>query len=355
MIFYLLSLFLIFYMFEVSEQQEQTIKKDQASDKNINLLPEDLKNKEMKELKRTLAQKNEKIRNTMTGGQVIKKEPVNFFGSLRNKLQGLFKNEFRTLNIKMPNKEDNKTPDKKLEKKPLIKTKLASEEKSVIEKNIGGLSERGKKIEDTGGNGLEVNLLPAIEGERMVKKKRMRGISVGVIIEAALLIVLGIGLLYWSNNTVDKANDLREEKDRLTLALRKSEADKANIAIFKKKLVDLEKILMGREQWSVFFKFLEDNTIPPVYYENLDFKDDGTVNLQAKAIDLTAVARQIVAFQDASDTVKQVYITGVDLVPEEETRGVEMEEGEETENFIGFSLQLVIDKSKLMAANNLSN
>ncbi len=335
-------------MFEAIEQQENKKKKEAENDKDINLLPKDLKNQELKELKKTSALKKEQPKSVLTSGQPVKKEQVNYFGSLKKSLQNLFKSDFSKPTIK-------KAPpieiDKKKESLPLIKPK--EPDKPVLKKDKNYLEKisKSKTPEEPEKSNLEVNLLPAIEGERIIKRKRLRSITVGAICEAAFLVFLSIGLLFWSNSETNKTNSLREERDRLTIALKKAEAGKKNISLFKQKISELEKILAGREEWTLFFKFLEDNTVPNVYYDNLDINNnDGAVTLQAKATDIDSLAQQIVVFQEAEGVVKTVTVSGLSFNKEDNSDNTIGEQ-----KFISFTLQLIVEKKFLLLQQVVSN
>lgn len=157
---------------------------------------------------------------------------------------------------------------------------------------------------------LDVNLIPeglANQEEQNFLKRLVR--SGGLV--ALTLAVVGLAYLgiIWYKVTVNRQVDgVTAEVNQLEGTIAAIQADTERAGSLQQRL-DLVSGLLDRHQyWTELFAILEAHTIDDVYYTNFSMAGTEKVVLTAVGKDYQSVARQLVAFQQASDA-----ITGVEI------------------------------------------
>jgi hypothetical protein len=94
--------------------------------------------------------------------------------------------------------------------------------------------------------------------------------------------------------------------------LKSSESEAALLV----KRVDLIKgLLASHLYWTNFYQALEDNTLSNVYYNSFAATNDGNITLAATTDSYLSVAKQLQAFEQASNFIKEAKVMSADKVP----------------------------------------
>lgn len=159
---------------------------------------------------------------------------------------------------------------------------------------------------------LTVNLLPeefAHHPELNLSRKFLVYLaSLGVCAFAILTVSQIISLYY---NSI--GNEIRRSQRQIDEYLRQIDQFQSYVSLSQQKLQELdrmEQLLSGHRYLTQAFVHLQQLTVDDVSYSSLALAGEGTVSLQATGRDYRTVARQLVAFQEATDVVKAVTITG---------------------------------------------
>ncbi|MDP1709565.1 MAG: hypothetical protein Q8L21_01625, partial [Candidatus Komeilibacteria bacterium] len=128
--------------------------------------------------------------------------------------------------------------------------------------------------------------------------------SAGITILLIILAYVGI-YLYQAQNTrsvaaVEKAN--AELEQAITSF---GDLDKED-QILGRKVVAVESLLSSHISWRSFLEKLEGITIPEVTYLAMAASNSGAVTITARAVDYTALGRQITVFQESAPWLKEV-------------------------------------------------
>ncbi len=121
-----------------------------------------------------------------------------------------------------------------------------------------------------------------------------------------------IGLKFGYNAYVD--NQLADTEQGMDeLASKVTESQQEELLIFYSQLVNLENVLQGRQFSRNIFTFLEQNTLPLVYYAEAKYDaPSGEVSLTGTAATMEAFVEQTSLFQQSSD-VARVSVEDVNL------------------------------------------
>ncbi|USN53712.1 MAG: hypothetical protein H6760_00895 [Candidatus Nomurabacteria bacterium] len=166
------------------------------------------------------------------------------------------------------------------------------------------------KISSSRDQSFLVNLLPT-EFQRSIDP-RSKLISLGItVLITALVIGAAYGALtLYRTSILEQIQSLRTERSVVesTISdLRPSQRE----AITTKERTELVKTLLDQHvYWTRFFEKLEEYTIDDVYYIGaFNGSLGGQITLSAVGTSFSAPARQLIAFQQASDFVSSVRIT----------------------------------------------
>jgi len=176
--------------------------------------------------------------------------------------------------------------------------------KSVTEKEAKKerLDERGKR--------LDVNLIP----EDLAKKPELdfskRLFTSGVIIFVFILLIAGgyLGISYYQFKITRQIKGLEVEIVALNQQISKHEETRLAALELQERLGVIHQLLEDHVYWTEFFDLLEGYTINEVYYTNFSMAGRDKLSISAIGKDYNSVAKQLVAFQDATDFVKSVRI-----------------------------------------------
>ena len=279
--------------------------------KKINLLPEDLREKEKEiNLEKTAP------------------KPYSLHipeAELKEKTQA-YKPQVKDMAPKIEQKPqiarilERKAPEAKpLEKKkiPVIKERRVIAEKkkkdeSFETKNYFDFLKRKEKKEEPKEKpmALEVNLIPEEFLKLptdLFKIKIYSILKISFILLFLMLLIYG-GLFYYSYYLTKQGEDLDNQVAQIDLEIEKFSGVKDQIIKLQERTESLLTILDKHFYWTKFFELLEKNTINDVYFTDFSAQKSGIVALAGKGKTYESVARQLLAFQSAKDFIKSVEI-----------------------------------------------
>ena len=172
---------------------------------------------------------------------------------------------------------------------------------------------------------VDVNLIPA--GFHLLPSKTIYTRLVLWALAAFLLVALGLaGAIFYERNLKKQQSAVDEQ---LTNSQERFEALKGKereLTALNDRLL-LVKDLFGQHlYWTKFFGVLEKITVPEVYYTKITAAADGSVSLSAFGENYLALARQYLAYQQAAD-VLEANIAGIS--------------GDPVDNQVGFEVNLL--------------
>ncbi|MFH1226182.1 MAG: hypothetical protein V1684_02785 [bacterium] len=171
----------------------------------------------------------------------------------------------------------------------------------------------GQLAKGISASGLAVNLIPQELLRTKEFKFSSRLTTLAVMTATALL---SVGLLYsiivfYQLQIINEIKAIEAQSEALKIQIAGYESAKAKAVVYQRQLRSLESLLAGHFYWTRFFGLLADNTTPDVYYTS--FAADsarGSVSLSAAAKSYEALAKQLVAFEQAKDFIAFTDISG---------------------------------------------
>jgi type II secretory pathway pseudopilin PulG len=157
---------------------------------------------------------------------------------------------------------------------------------------------------------LDINLIPvelAKHPEIEFPKKLFQS---GLILALVILLVIGsyLGITWYQFRITKQIQKLENQIADLDQQIKGLEADKSAVLTLQNRLKLVRQLLDNHVYWTKFFALLEKYTISEVYYTNFSMTGREQLVISAKGRDYQSVAKQLMAFQQASDFVKNVRI-----------------------------------------------
>ncbi|HLC90060.1 MAG TPA: hypothetical protein VJG65_03805 [Patescibacteria group bacterium] len=286
---------------------------------DINLLPDELREKEERELKS--AQKRPKSFDlSMSEPPVPVKEPPKKSDSVFSKIFAKKEKPMAPLN-----------PDKILEVKksfspappaapiaPVVKAdkkrnfKLPSfnlwskkPQPSLKSQNQPANTEGEKSVEF-----LDVNLMPAEMAKHpeleISKKLTNLGAVLGGIV--VFVIIFYLGITWYQLMITRQIKKMEGQIIQLDDQIKTRENEKKQALDFSSRLDLVKQLLDSHIYWTNFFELLEKYTSTEVYYTNFAMAGRDKLIITAVGRDYKSVAKQLVVFQEAKDFIKNVRI-----------------------------------------------
>ncbi len=301
--------------------------------KNINLLPEDLRNKKIKFPKIKIG-----------GNADFSKPPEDIFEKTEYKSikaasqsvpnpnpapkpEKIIKEEKFEVRKEVPKKEPRaeiiklKEDIEKTQKgvftmtksKPVVSPGLKDFFSNLVAKFLSGRSKSPKK--KIGTTSLNINLIFGA-GDTLGKRenKLLRIIYIEVTLCLIVIISVYSYLIFSQWKMGDQGEKLQQEiinTDEQIAKFRREYKDLVNI---QKKLIYIKDLAVKHVYWTKFFALLEKYTLPDVYYNDFGASTDKGIGLKCTARDSKAMVRQVLAFQDAPEFIAGVEATGIGLV-----------------------------------------
>ena len=158
----------------------------------------------------------------------------------------------------------------------------------------------------------EVSLSP----KKVVILPRIVRANLIFLLIGIMISLLGFtGVWWWTNSRLKKA--LQKVKT-IQSEIRTVDQEIEPYLIVKQRIANIEakfgrarRLLAGHIYWTNFFNLLEKYTIPEVSFNGFSGNTSGSIHLNAGALNLPAVGRQILAFKQASDFVEKAEVSHI--------------------------------------------
>ncbi len=158
-------------------------------------------------------------------------------------------------------------------------------------------------------------------------------ILLNAVILSCLFLALGYGgLIYWQKQKQEQIAPLLARIESIGKDLKIAEADKNELFNFQKKLKIAKTLLDRHVYWTNFFKFLENYTLPEVYFNNFSGDINGNYVLDSRTTNYDNIAKQLIAFKQAG-IVLSAQSQGGQILGQSQAGGE-----------IKFQLELSVDK-----------
>jgi len=132
-----------------------------------------------------------------------------------------------------------------------------------------------------------------------------KGLLTFVLIICLLILGAAFGLNYWNNIQENKLQQLETEFQTLRKTFPSDQEEQ--IAIFERKLINLEKLLGNHVYFSNVLTLLEQITHPQIYYTSLDYSlDKNSLVLEGVAKNQQILSEAINGFVNDSKDIKMV-------------------------------------------------
>ncbi|MFA5021888.1 MAG: hypothetical protein WC508_02330 [Patescibacteria group bacterium] len=192
---------------------------------------------------------------------------------------------------------------------------VAREKKAGKVKN----KSRGFKREKT--DILDVNLIPAELGKRPELELGKRLFASGAVILGFILLIAAgyLGITWYQVKVTQDISGVESRIETLDQEIVQYEKDKQVALDMQQSLESVRQLLNQHVYWTNFFNLLEKNTIGEVKYVNFSMAGQNKLVISAFGKDYHSVAKQLIAFQKATDFVKNVKIDAASAEIDPET------------------------------------
>lgn len=181
--------------------------------------------------------------------------------------------------------------------------------------------------------GPEVNFIPELKLP-LSREALMSRLIFGLILLLVEAAVISGGYFIFSQYLRGQKNKI----DQIVLQTKKAEEeiksyieDQKEGLSLRNRLVALNSLLEGHIHWTNFLKFLEENTLPEIFYGSA-ISEGARVTLIGRAPDFKSVAKQLIVFNGLTDLIGQSSITNLSIVDQETPQGIV--------KLVGFNLNL---------------
>ncbi len=242
----------------------------------------------------------------------------------------------KTTPIEKAGREGKKSWFKKLSERFKFRKKEPSNLKPKLEfaeKDFRRPKAKVKKVKKTR---FEINLIP----EELVKHPNLnlgRKFSIlAIAIAVTVITILSARevIKLRQFDIKDKIKEVEINVAKLQRRVDELSEQRERITKLKEKFLLIETMLKNHLYWTKIFEALETYTIDDVYYISFSATAEGSLSLSAMGKDYESVARQLVAFQEAADFVRDVSIT---------TASAQFDEGEHLKG-VSFDINLKLVK-----------
>lgn len=156
---------------------------------------------------------------------------------------------------------------------------------------------------------LDVNLIPAQDNKRL-SGKTIAGLTAVILGAAAVVLVV-----FWALQSYAHRQQLENQKFQEAALGWQQQLEAARQAaetalVTRRRIQLLGEVLQQRVNWDNFFTFLEKHTLPTVQLNSLAADANGEVIISGVAPNFTEVGRQMLAFQQSSEAT-EVTLSGL--------------------------------------------
>lgn len=181
------------------------------------------------------------------------------------------------------------------------------------------------KSSDPEKTGLEINFIQTQVSPYASANFLKRLFVGGLILCSELALIFGGYFLFNKYYLQIKQNSVAQidaQVESLKKEIAVYSGDKQSLTAFQKKLSAFGSLLSQHIHWSTFMNFMEDKTLPDIYYTSIAV-DGNRVTLVGKSNNYTQVAKQLTVFSDQKEILSDVSVkrllrvtdkTGRDLI-----------------------------------------
>ncbi|MGC9048764.1 MAG: hypothetical protein ACP5IX_00880 [Patescibacteria group bacterium] len=161
--------------------------------------------------------------------------------------------------------------------------------------------------------GLEVTLMPKeIPITKRMVQERILIFLAAIAVSVLIVFIIWVWATWRSEEAQFRVSQIKTEMATIEAQIASYNNEIEEIKKLEKKAEQANDLLANHIYWTKFFKLLENYTIPDIYYGDFTGDTKGKIVLPTIGRDLIAAARQLIAFSNTPDFVKEVTIT--DLV-----------------------------------------
>ena len=159
-------------------------------------------------------------------------------------------------------------------------------------------------------SGLDVNLIPEGLANQKEQNFARRLVRSGILVVLTLAVVgLAYAGIVWYKLMINRqVEETTAQVNQLEGQIAAIQADTERATSLQQRLELIRDLLDRHQYWTKLFAVLEEHTINDVYYTNFSMAGTEKVVLTAVGKDYQSVARQLVAFQAATDVITDVEI-----------------------------------------------
>src|SRR3989338_2989639 len=192
----------------------------------------------------------------------------------------------------------------------LAKDKDKEKEPKPIEVELKQKESKLRRDEEKRKTEFDINLIPEDLAKEQAAALPKRLFWSGLVV---FICLLSIGTVYagitWYKLNIDKQIEaLQAEIKDLNSEIARYEKDKVDVIDLQQRLKLIRELISRHIYWTKFFDQLEKYTIKEIYFTNFSMGGHEKFVLTAIGRDYESVAKQLVAFQQASDFIKAVEI-----------------------------------------------
>ncbi|MBI2644880.1 hypothetical protein HYW94_01740 [Candidatus Uhrbacteria bacterium] len=162
-----------------------------------------------------------------------------------------------------------------------------------------------------------LNLITQDTLDRMFQRIERKDIT-QLIVSFAISVILGSaawGAVYlYGGKAREAIQDVRIARAAVEEQIMSIEKNKTALLAYQTKLTAFNNLFKNHLYWTQFFEELEKHTLPNVAYDSISISTNYVTSLSAHTTDYASVAKQLIAFQDASSFVTNVEITSANAV-----------------------------------------
>lgn len=146
--------------------------------------------------------------------------------------------------------------------------------------------------------GFDVNLIPSELITADSQKNFIKKIIIAAAVSILAVVVLYLGISILGSNRQDEIQLMKNDVERLTADLEKAQDTLSQLSNFTKQVGLVGSIVSGQKKWSELFDLLEAETISEVYYTSVTISSNDQVSLEVTAKSYHDLARQYLIFQN---------------------------------------------------------
>jgi len=183
-------------------------------------------------------------------------------------------------------------------------------DKKKFENSKSDKKNKAKDFKREKGSNLDVNLIPQELSKRPELELNKKLFKSGALVFVVILLLVGgyLGITWYQVKITQDIDSLEAKIEVLSQEINQYEKDKDVALAAQKKLAAVRQLLNDHTYWTKFFSLLEKYTINEVSYVNFSMAGKDKLVISASGKDYQSVAKQLVAFKQAKEFIKNVKI-----------------------------------------------